>query len=220
MTSPTPPSPETAVVIIAKTRMGQNLCIGAVRINQRQGRCLRLLPAQNTKYRSWSEFKPAVGDVIKGRLTPCPQAEPPHTEDHILADGWTQAGHMKSARHLVSKFCEVWKGGRDSLFDGTLRWSNAGGGRIPKGARLPDGSVGFWELPAPAKKELHNEKVKYRIHLGANSVLVPFVGEEREQLPDVLPAGTIARMSLSRWWKPPGHDEDACWLQLSGYYTD
>lgn len=219
--SPTDPE-TTALVIVAKTRMGKNLCIGAVKVNQKEGtgRCLRLLPARGTKYRSWPEFAPRIGDVVRGRLSPWHQANPPHTEDHVLADGWEVAGKMKSARHFVAKFCEVWRGGREKLFGGTLSWSGAGGGRVPKGTRLPDASVGFWELPAKATKELHNEKPKYRVGLDAHEVLLPFVGDDRDQLPEALPTGTIVRLSLSRWWQPPGHDEDACWLQLSGFYLD
>ena len=40
-----------------------------------------------------------------------------------------------------------------------------------------------------------------------------------EPMIGVIPAGTICRISLSKWWKPKDIDiEMRCYLQLSGWY--
>ncbi len=45
----------------------------------------------------------------------------------------------------------------------------------------------------------------------------PYVGFESKV--DRIPAGTLMRMSLARWWKPEDSDmNERCYLQLSGWY--
>ncbi len=44
-----------------------------------------------------------------------------------------------------------------------------------------------------------------------------YVGAERA-IP-VIPAGTLIRVSLARWWAPEGSEmEERCYVQLSGWY--
>lgn len=34
-----------------------------------------------------------------------------------------------------------------------------------------------------------------------------------------IPAGTLVRVSLARWWRPTETSEERCYLQLSGWYV-
>ena len=46
-----------------------------------------------------------------------------------------------------------------------------------------------------------------------------YVGEESPI--KVIPAGTLVRLSLARWWRPEDSEpnfEERCYLQLSGWY--
>ena len=45
---------------------------------------------------------------------------------------------------------------------------------------------------------------------------MPYVGFE--EAVETIPAGTLVRVSLARWWDTNGTTEDRCSLQLSGWY--
>ena len=45
---------------------------------------------------------------------------------------------------------------------------------------------------------------------------IPYVG--CAEAIDLIPAGTLVRVSLARWWRPEGMNEERCYLQLSGWY--
>jgi hypothetical protein len=66
---------------------------------------------------------------------------------------------------------------------------------------------------------MDGKKVIYR-YFGPQGLLdVPFVGFDEPV--DVIPAASLIRLSLARWWKHPEADEDfelRCYLQLSGWY--
>ena len=53
---------------------------------------------------------------------------------------------------------------------------------------------------------------------GAKGLSIPYVGYEAPVL--VIPAGSLVRVSLARWWhKPNAPDEgETCSLQLSGWF--
>jgi len=45
----------------------------------------------------------------------------------------------------------------------------------------------------------------------------PYVGFEPKV--NLIPAGTLMKISLARWWKPEDSDmSERCYLQLSGWY--
>ncbi len=200
-------------VIVAKTKMGQNICVGAV--DAESGALVRLIPRQGAEYHSWQEFKADIGDLITVSGSKAGTVDPPHVED-FLVSSWKATG--KSAKNLhnwITKHCVVWKGDRSKLFDGKLRFTSYGKGHVDRGDPLPAHSVGFWELPAPLTLE-SGDKKRYGM-AGPLSISAPFVGLESP--PATVPKGAIVRVSLSRWWAPDGSDmPEACWLQISGVY--
>ncbi len=51
-----------------------------------------------------------------------------------------------------------------------------------------------------------------------NRYTIPYVGL-KENPPEIIPQGTLLRLSLAHWWTPEDADtEERCYLQLSGWY--
>ncbi len=202
------------VVIVAKTRMGKNVCVGAV--DAESGELLRLIPREGAKFHSWQEFNANIGDLITVTGTKAAAVDPPHVEDYLVAK-WTATG--KSAKDLnawILNKCVVWTGNRSKLFDGKLRFTPNGKGHIDQGDVLPTHSVGCWMLPAPLRSD-QSEKKRY-VMAGTLPFSAPLVGLESP--PTTIPRNAIIRLSLSRWWAPEdGTMPEACWLQISGFYS-
>jgi len=200
-------------VVVAKTRMRQNICVGAV--DASNGELLRLIPRVGAEYHSWQEFNADIGDLIDLKGSKATTCEPPHLED-FLVDQWAPTGRKsKDLPTWIRNRCLVWNGDRSSLFDGKLRFTSRGKGHIDRGDTLPIHSVGFWELPAPLNLE-PGAKKRYTL-AGSPPLNAPFVGmsETHTQIPQ----GAIVRVSLSRWWAPEdGSLPEACWLQISECY--
>jgi 1-acyl-sn-glycerol-3-phosphate acyltransferase len=81
-----------------------------------------------------------------------------------------------------------------------------------------DHSVCFWEL----EKDLllyfsKKNKIRYRYDDNEFYINIPFVGYQ-PPIP-FIPAGTVVRLSLARWWAGTG-EEPRCYLQLSGWYDE
>ncbi len=77
-------------------------------------------------------------------------------------------------------------------------------------------SVGFWIPDRDLTKKVFYEKTRYSYPIINGWRSLPFVGYGIEV--DVIPAGTLTRVSLARWWDTNGTTEDRCSLQLSGWY--
>ena len=79
-------------------------------------------------------------------------------------------------------------------------------------------STGFW-IP-DRDLMLRADAKHYDYPDGCVARGLSYVGEPKP-LP-LLPAGTLIRVSLARWWKPddaePGFEE-RCYLQLSGWFV-
>ncbi len=202
-------------VVAAITRMGDALCVGAVA--KQDGALLRLIPKGSEKFHCWTHFDAVVGDCIELTGSNASKIEAPHREDYVV-DQWRKTGNsVENMASWLRERCSVWVGGRDSIFDGHLGFSANGKGFLERAGpdSLPKQSVGLWELPAPLV--LQSDKKLYKLE--SNPVVtVKYVGIEHA-LPQKLPAGTLVRLSLARWWEPDdGGMPERCWLQLSGWY--
>jgi len=65
-------------------------------------------------------------------------------------------------------------------------------------------------------KYLLYEKVRYLYPGETGKRSLPYVGFASPV--DTIPAGTLLRVSLARWWDKYGETEERCSLQLSGWY--
>jgi len=193
--------------------MGQNICVGAV--DAAGGNLLRLIPRDGAEYHSWQEFKADIGDLVDLSGVAATSVEPPHVEDFIVDKCVPTGKHAKDLAGWIRNRCTVWTGDRSCLFGGCLKFTTWGKGHLDRGDPLPTHSVGFWELPAPLNLE-QGEKKRYTL-AGTPSVSAPYVG--LSDAPQQIAKGSLARVSLSRWWAPDdGGRQEACWLQISGHY--
>ncbi|MBK6496893.1 MAG: hypothetical protein IPG00_01470 [Saprospiraceae bacterium] len=83
---------------------------------------------------------------------------------------------------------------------------------------LPENSVGFWISDQDLILDKDNKHYNYpTANVFARTKHFPYVGFEPNV--EVIPSGTLMRVSLARWWCPEDSDlPERCYLQLSGWY--
>lgn len=192
--------------------MSNSICIGGVLAN---GRFVRLLKSDGQNQDIDTDIE--VGDVYEIKFSERENKKPPHIED-VLVHSIEYQYCASSIRTMVKVLKEdlkvkIWRGGIDELFDGHLHWTNSGSGYISESGRIPQNSVGFWMPDKDLKRRDYNERVRYSYPLNWRNI--SFVGLQNPV--DLIPAGTLVRVSLARWWSP-NEDEERCYLQLSGWY--
>jgi hypothetical protein len=109
----------------------------------------------------------------------------------------------------------IWEGEPDVLFDGMLKWTDNGSGYINKAA-VPSHSVGFWVPDKELKKSIYYDKPRYSYRSSKGWRSMPYVGFDEPI--EIIPSGTLVRVSLARWWDREGATELRCQLQVSGWY--
>jgi hypothetical protein len=201
------------VLIVSKTKMSKHVCVGAIASN---GRYLRLLTEDGLNQPNDTPFQVRQGWEIEFVERPIKTA--PHVED-VLLTSKKLTGVLKSQISMLDMVIKynvpIWRGSPNTLFDGLLNWTDNGSGFINKENGLPSKSVGFW-IPDKnlTKKDFWGVKYNYPMSQGWRNM--PFVGLEAPI--DTIPAGSLVRVSLARWWDTDGTTEPRCSLQLSGWY--
>ncbi len=200
------------ILITSKTHKGNAACVGGLIINN--NRFVRLLSPG-----AWDQYADTafnVGDIWDISFTDVDELEPPHIEDIII--------HTKRYIRRVENFTgfiknsgvTIFHGSPNGIFNGLLGWTGSGSGYIESNSDFPDNSVGFWI----SDKDLeHSDKhfVYPAPSIYAGAKRLKYVGFENPV--EVIPAGTMLRVSLARWWKPEDSDfGERCYLQLSGWY--
>lgn len=200
------------VIIVSKTHMTKAACVGGVLAN---GKFVRLLNSDG--YNQDSDTDIEVGEVYTISFSEREDKTPPHIEDilvHSMTYKFTFESIDKMVEYLTSKLkVKIWKGSSDVLFDGNLQWTSGGSGYISESGGVPNNSVGFWIPDKDLKRNDFNEKVRYSYPIRWRNI--SYVGFQNPV--DKIPAGTLVRVSLARWWSP-NEDEERCYLQLSGWY--
>jgi hypothetical protein len=144
---------------------------------------------------------------------------PPHVEDVRVMDAH-YIGVQPAVRETLLRRVRPWCGEPSKLYDGHLvigtfsAYINRAGG-------IPRCSTGYWLPEQPLTLTYINEKAYYQIAYPSNDqhsgvLSIRFVGFA-DPIPEI-PAQTLVRVSLSRWWKRSEADEERCYLQLSGWY--
>jgi hypothetical protein len=209
------------VVIVGKTRMKGGVCVGG--LIEETGEAIRLIPKGASCNPTDTHFD--VGEVWELDIEPRVQTTPPHAEDHDILRPGTLVDEIEDLGRWLRDNAEPWQGDRSAPFDGTLEFRENGKAYVPQQGRLPDCSTGFWILPNkmvydPFVKGSGEEDPYYRL-VNTNPVKVKYVGLlPAAQLPRVLPAGTLVRLSLAHAWStaPREEDRDKYFLQLSGWF--
>ena len=198
------------VLIVSKTHMANAACVGALTSDSYQN--IRLLQLGGSNLPIDNNYE--VGSVWDIQFHHRPGVIPPHIEDIIVQQS-QYLGRVHDIKETLLKKAGIWKGSHKDLFDGLVRFTHNGSGYISERIGIPSQSVGFWIPNKPLKKFMDGDKIRYQF--SDENVKIAYVGYA-ESL-DVLPAGSLLRVSLARWWKPnDGAMEVRCYLQLSGWY--
>lgn len=202
------------VLITSKTHKGKAACVGGLIINNNQ--FVRLLNPGNWDQYADTNFD--IGDIWDINFQNRKDLEPPHIEDVIIQSKKYLRKIENISEFLINCGVTIYQGSPSAIFNGLLGWTGKGNGYIGNRDNLPLNSVCFWI----SDKELNlDEDDKHYIYPSDNPFArtksFPYVGFENKV--DTIPAGTLMRLSLARWWKPEDSDiNERCYLQLSGWY--
>lgn len=200
------------IIITSKTHKGNAACVGGLIVNN--NRFVRLLNPGNWDQYADTDFD--IGDIWEISFTNRKDIEPPHIEDIIIRSKTFLRKLENFTNFIENSGIAIYHGSPNTIFNGMLSWTGNGNGYIENRNNLPENSVGFWILD----KDLILREKHYH-YPGPNRFLrdkkFPYVGFETAI--NVIPAGTLMRFSLARWWKPEDSEiEERCYLQLSGWY--
>lgn len=196
------------VVIVGKTLTGSTVCIGA--LTTRDWMSIRLLTPRTESY--WpddTEFE--IGQVWTVTGTRSKSSKPPHTEDVVLDTfNFSREYGPDLPQHILQRL-NVARNFPGDLFDGMLVRKASGSMRIERD-NVPNFSTQFWIPSFPLKLQgKHFSSAGLEVNCK-----IPFVGFQEGTS---IEAGSLVRLSLSRWFTPESEDEDGCYLQLSGWWS-
>lgn len=202
------------VLILSKTKMNNNqVCIGGLTL---KGRYVRLLDKNGNNQPENTDLVPKQAWEIE--FTERPNNIPPHIED-VIVQNRVRKGSL-SEDITIKDFIEkrnipIWKGHPEELFDKLIQWTASGSGFIDKNGGVPAHSVGFWISDKDLRRKDY-QGIRYQYPSINDWRSVKFKGLEEPV--EIIPAGTLLRVSLARWKSFNEGEEPKCWLQLSGWY--
>lgn len=192
-------------LIVSRTKMGSRRCIGALLGN---GTSLRLLNGNGANHPVNSPLE--IGDIWNIEYTPAKKLVPPHVED-VLVSSQEFVETVDDMRSQILDRIDPWEGDIEELFGGSVQYTGSNNGYVNEEG-TPDRSTGFW---VPDEDLLLRDDGRHYDYAGIRGM--KYVGEPMAQ--NAIPAGTLVRVSLARWWKPEDVEiEKRCYLQLSGWY--
>lgn len=190
---------------------GTSRCIGGI---AGDGTPLRLLTSEGANHTATSPF--TIGQIWELSCTPRTNIVPPHVED-VLVTGQRFVGQQHNLhQHLLGRV-HHWRGSIDTIFGGVLGYTANDNAYVSEPRGVPDQSTGFW-IP-DRDLVLRDDGRHYDYVYDWTRKGLSYVGEPAPI--QAIPAGTLVRVSLARWWKPDNADEaleERCYLQLSGWY--
>lgn len=206
------------VLIVAKTRMGSGACIGAI---TEKGESVRLVPF-NADPHDGANREYEVGDIWEITGEPETSLIPPHNENFVV--------HKKSRLHTTEDMKDLVSaiellmppktGHPRVLYEGLLQNTESGRLHISKQNSIPPYSTIFWRTDQPLARDTEGRKVRYRYPTENGGCTFTFAGFQKP--PEVLPTGTLLRVSLAHWWKPKDIPEvgERCYAQISGWFLE
>ena len=206
------------VLIVAKTRMCNSTCVGGLNLEGNQN--IRLLRSDGSNQPNDTRFE--VGQVWDLAFQPLSGTTPPHIED-IRVTQERYIGPASNLRTMLMQRIQPWQGGPDQLFQGKLTVERTG--YVSRTGSLPSCSTGYWLPDNPLSLSLNfREGQPYYqiitqpedIFPAVRKLFIKYVGFAEPI--GRIPASTLVRVSLARWWQRPGTEEERCYLQLSGWY--
>lgn len=199
------------VLIVSRTRMKNGVCCGG--INIANGEFIRL---HDHYGRNLAESAPyQTGEIYDLHYRNALHARPiPHVEDKEVMPDFKLIRQLSTSEVIdeIDRLVDVPNGGLDCIFEGKLRRSTYATYISPEA--VPQHSVCFWRPNEPLIKSVFLGKSRYWFG-GCHAI--SFVGFQEPV--DLIPAGTLLRMSLANWWSPDDITEKRCYLQLSGWFN-
>lgn len=207
------------VLIVAKTKMSNGVCIGGLALST--NRNVRLLTSNGSKQPANTKFD--VGQIWDVDFQSPEVIKPPHVED-VEVHNVKYIGQQMHLCDFLMERIKPWQGGVEQLFNGYLT-SERESCYVPEYITPPIMSTGFW-LPNEALERAKNPQYyvsritaliddEYGVH--DERIYIRYVGFSPPL--SLIPAETLVRVSLARWWKSPSATEQRCYLQLSGWYV-
>ena len=198
------------VLIVGRTKMaGSSRCIGGLLADCTSVRLVK----PGGQWDTTSQFD--VGDVWNIDFQNLANLSPPHTED-ILVTKYNYVEEQTDLRDNLLGRLSPWEGGIDKVFEGMLGFTGNNNGFISRERGVPGYSTWFWIPDTDLILRDDGKHYDYQQWFGRKGM--SYVGEPTP-IP-IIPAGTLVRLSLARWWKPDDVEdlEERCYLQLSGWF--
>jgi hypothetical protein len=202
------------VLIVGRTKMGgSSRCIGGISHDEKS---VRLLTSAGGHWDTSAPFR--IGQIWDIAYMPVAAAIRPHTEDVKISQYQLVGTEPNLRAHLLTRVTP-WRGGIDQVFGGVLGYTGNNNGYVCRRLGVPAHSTWFWIPDRDLTLRSDGKHYDYPYGYGYQSRGLSYVGEP-PALP-TLPAGTLIRVSLARWWRPEDAEpdfEERCFLQLSGWY--
>jgi hypothetical protein len=202
------------VLIVSRTRMNKGrVCVGGHDLD-RDFRSVRLLTLGGM---NMPEDKPLqVGDIWELDYSDHEDPDPPHVEDVVVTSGKRVDAIALSelASHLTERVTP-WNGSPEGLFDSTVAATPSGRVYVPEEGPLPTHSTGYWIPDDEVAKRISFGKVRY-LYMGTCE-MDEFAWAGVAEPPDGIPAGSLVRVSLARWFNPSSAPA-GYYVQISGVY--
>lgn len=200
------------VLIVGKTRMGNTgrVCVGGL---TKGGASVRLMNQNcSSSYSTQSPYE--IGDIWELSYEPCGERRPPHVED-VAVTASKKIGQSKDiVADIGSRSQSVWNGPISELFQGCVQFTGTGSPYINE-SDVPDNATGFW-IPDKDLVLEHGENGAVYYTVKGSYHHIKYVGIADPI--SVIPAGTMIRVSLARWWTNDPNFPERCYGQLSGWY--
>ena len=188
---------------------GNSRCIGGLDSN---GASVRLLTSSGSYYCASAPF--LIGQDWEVGYTPKLNLIPPHVED-VLVHSSRLVGNNANLRAHILNLVVPWTGGISQVFGGLIRFTGSGSGYVSKEGGVPNQSTGFW-LP-DCDLHLRSDGKHYDYGTSPPCRGLAYVGESPAIR--LIPANTLVRVSLARWWRPDAAEpdfEERCYPPVSG----
>lgn len=205
------------VVIVSRTKMAEGrVCVGG--IDAENSSPVRLLDETGC-HEYLSDCPYEIGELWNIEYIRDHRRDAPHTEDVKVINrsriGPIPISMIEALNRTTTK---IYKGSLRDTFEGCLQYTSSGSMYI-NNDNVPTHSTCFWLSDRDLYRDDFNNKIRYKYKDGTlrYGFSMPYVGLESPC--EVIPKGTLIRLSLAHWWSPADSDqEERCYLQLSGWY--
>ena len=201
------------VLIVAKTKISnENYSVGGIQLDSL--RSLRLFPPTQNSHPKDTPLE--IGQVWEFTLQEMSPEEirAPHVEDiRVIGAKMLRTMSFDQVKAFVLENIGAPIVHPKDLFYGRLQPQQGEKKRITPGGGIPLKSTGFWRLEGDLILQEVDNRARYIcIDHGRRRTIIdlPFVGDQARV--EVIPAGALLRLSLSRWLN------EGFWLQLSGWF--